>query len=342
MRKSLLIIPLLVVALTLSAQAVAIQVLVNGHMVAFDQPPIVANGRVLVPLRGVFEQLGARVYWDPVTRTITAIRGDRRVVLRPGDPTATVDGTRTPLDQPPEIVAGRAMVPLRFVSQAMGATVAWNPATASVTVNGPLATILPPPVPRPVMVATGPIISSVTVSSPGPFQVGQEVHVRMYGQPGGRASFDIGPHHHVVMVEARAGVYVGTWHVLPSDNFPNSMVTGHLVMPDGRRAAMNAPVAVQLGVSQLITGITHTGHRLHPGQNMTVTMYGVPGGQAWFDVGHRGHIPMTQVSPGVYVGSYTAALLDFNHNARIVGHLVLPDGRQAILPAPTGVAIVGY
>jgi len=104
-----------------AASAQGIQVQVDGNAVNFPYAqPRYIDGRVLVPLRGVFEQLGANVNWDPGTRMVTAIRGSQEVDLRIGDRNASVNGSTVSLDIPAMIVNGTTMVPIRFVSEALG------------------------------------------------------------------------------------------------------------------------------------------------------------------------------------------------------------------------------
>ncbi|HZH98311.1 MAG TPA: stalk domain-containing protein, partial [Fimbriimonadaceae bacterium] len=103
-----------------------INVSVDGKRVQFtDMTPREMNGRVLVPLRGVFEEMGANVEWNAGTRSVTAIHGDTDVRLRIGDRAATINGRTEMLDVPAMLIAGRTMVPLRFVSEALGADVQW-------------------------------------------------------------------------------------------------------------------------------------------------------------------------------------------------------------------------
>src|SRR3989304_3420642 len=109
-----------------SAAAPSVQVVVDGRVVLFDQPPRNVGGRVLVPLRGVFERLGAFVQWEPRARTVIAGRPGTQVVLVIGNPRAAVNGRPVSLDVPPLIIGGRTLVPLRFVSQALGARVGWE------------------------------------------------------------------------------------------------------------------------------------------------------------------------------------------------------------------------
>lgn len=131
-------------------QAQSIRVVIDGQLVVFDQPPAAIGGRVLVPLRGVFERLGAFVQWDPRTNTVTAIRADTQVQLVIGSRQATVNGRVVALDVPALIVAGRTLVPLRFVSEAMGARVDWDASARTVFItSAPVAQPVPPPEPRP-------------------------------------------------------------------------------------------------------------------------------------------------------------------------------------------------
>ena len=133
------------------------RVVVDGQPMGFDQPPVVAGGRVLVPLRGVFEHLGATVLWNPATNVVTAQRADTQMQLAIGSRQAIVNGRVVTLDVPATIVGGRTLVPLRFVSEAMGAQVDWDNATRVVTITSgttalpvqPPARVPQPPVPAP-------------------------------------------------------------------------------------------------------------------------------------------------------------------------------------------------
>jgi len=116
--------------------AQGISVVVDGHPVQFDNVgPQYVNGRVLVPLRGVFEDMGAYVDWNPTTRTVMASRADTDVQLHIGDRVATVNGQRQLLDVPAQIYRGSTMVPLRFISEALGANVEWIDANRQVMIN---------------------------------------------------------------------------------------------------------------------------------------------------------------------------------------------------------------
>ena len=112
-----------------------IQVEVDGQALSFSEAPRQMNGRTMVPLRGIFEALGAQVNWDASSRLIIATKGDINVQLVVGDRRATVNGRTIVLDVPALIINGSTMVPLRFVSEALGADVKWFEAAQTVTIT---------------------------------------------------------------------------------------------------------------------------------------------------------------------------------------------------------------
>jgi len=134
-----------VVALALPVAAQPVTIVVNGQTMNFSQPPIERAGRVFVPLRGIFEQLGASVVY--ASGQINATAHGRTVSLSIGSTQATVGGQPTTLDVAPFIVGSVTFVPLRFISQALGASVSWNDSTSTVIINGgrPSMGMQPPP-----------------------------------------------------------------------------------------------------------------------------------------------------------------------------------------------------
>ena len=102
------------------------RVTVNGERLTFDMPPIIEGGRVLVPLRKIFEALNAEVGWDDANKTVTAVSGNKNISLKIGADSMTVNGEKISLDVPAKIKNGRTLVPLRAVSSALGANVGWD------------------------------------------------------------------------------------------------------------------------------------------------------------------------------------------------------------------------
>lgn len=129
----------LAAGLLLAAPALAqggIGVTVNRRPVNFTgQGPIQSRGRVLVPLRGVLEKLGAYVTYNSARREVRAVRNQTQIRLPIGGDTAQVDGRPVPLDVPARIVNGSTMVPLRFVAEALGAQVNYEAATSTVAIR---------------------------------------------------------------------------------------------------------------------------------------------------------------------------------------------------------------
>ena len=102
---------------------------------ALDVPPQIIGGRTMVPLRFVGDALGADVTWNGESRQVVYSTGDRRIVLTI-DQNMVIVGNRTvEIDTPPMIVSGRTMVPIRFVSQWLGAAVRWNSAEGLVEIS---------------------------------------------------------------------------------------------------------------------------------------------------------------------------------------------------------------
>ena len=103
-----------------------VKVTVNGKSIEFDQKPFIQNGRTLVPLRAIFEALGATVNWNNDTRTVTSERNNTKISLAIGSNQLYVNGVAKTIDVPAQIVNGRTMVPARAVAEAFGCDVSWD------------------------------------------------------------------------------------------------------------------------------------------------------------------------------------------------------------------------
>lgn len=124
-----------VIAAMVIGQAGAVNLVVDSVPLKPDVPPTVIDGRTLVPVRAIFEALGAEVEWDDATNTAKAIKGAKTVTVQIGSTTAYVDGAAKTLDVPAQTIDDRTMVPARFVSEAFGADVKWDGATETVTIT---------------------------------------------------------------------------------------------------------------------------------------------------------------------------------------------------------------
>ena len=88
-----------------------------------------------MPFRAIFEALGAKVNWDQVTQTVTGQKGDLNVSLKIDSNEANLNGNATVLDVAPTMIDDRTMVPVRFISESVGANVSWDEASKTVTIN---------------------------------------------------------------------------------------------------------------------------------------------------------------------------------------------------------------
>lgn len=129
---------LVLTALTIpafEAYAEGINVFVNGNKLEFDAQPFIENDRTLVPMRAIFEALGAVVVWDEETHTVFAAQENNVVSVQTDQTTAFVNSEPKTLDVAAKIVNDRTFVPLRFVSESLGCTVDWDGASQTVTIS---------------------------------------------------------------------------------------------------------------------------------------------------------------------------------------------------------------
>jgi hypothetical protein len=121
---------------TMSVTLAIFLILLNGKPVQFTGvQPVKEQGRVMVPLRGVFEAMGAFVDYSVSTHTVTAVRNNRRVELQLGAKQATVNGVPVALETPATTRTGRVLVPLRFIAESLGANVFWDNAENTVRIT---------------------------------------------------------------------------------------------------------------------------------------------------------------------------------------------------------------
>ncbi|MEW6047168.1 MAG: stalk domain-containing protein [Bacillota bacterium] len=112
-----------------------VKVFVKGKKVSFDVQPMIVHNRTMVPVRAIAEALGAEVRWDGETRTVTVLKAGRVVLIPIGSLKARVDGAEVALDVPAVIVGDRTLIPLRFVSESLGALVDWFGTGQVVAIN---------------------------------------------------------------------------------------------------------------------------------------------------------------------------------------------------------------
>lgn len=120
---------------------------VNGKPVSFaGTQPHTVTGRVMVPVRGVFEAIGAYVEYNPVMHRVKARRANEDIELGLGDKVATRNGAEIELEVAPLTIDGRMMVPLRFIAESLGSHVEFikDTRTVEITTNSDLPGVKPP------------------------------------------------------------------------------------------------------------------------------------------------------------------------------------------------------
>lgn len=112
-----------------------IKVFLNGEKLEFDVDPYIKNSRTMVPFRKIFEAFGLKVDWNQEKQTVLAADDDTEITLKINDTRAYVNYIEYKLDAPPEIKNSRTFVPLRFISESVGAVVEWDGKTATVDIT---------------------------------------------------------------------------------------------------------------------------------------------------------------------------------------------------------------
>lgn len=110
---------------------------IDGEQLTFDQPPVKESDRVLVPMRAIFEALGAQVSWDEETKTATAVKGDDVTSIQIDNIIMFFNSQPITLDVPARQINDRTLVPVRAVSEVFGAVVDFVEETQTVTIDMP-------------------------------------------------------------------------------------------------------------------------------------------------------------------------------------------------------------
>jgi N-acetylmuramoyl-L-alanine amidase len=119
---------LVAIGLTTQAQAAdrVIRLVINDQEVKTDVPPLLVNGRTMVPVRVVSENLGALVGWNGQEQRVNIRLDSNMISFKVGQALADVNGKQMELDAPAMMEQGRTLLPIRFVSENLGADVVWD------------------------------------------------------------------------------------------------------------------------------------------------------------------------------------------------------------------------
>ncbi|BFT69367.1 copper amine oxidase N-terminal domain-containing protein [Paenibacillus sp. P36] len=116
-----------------------IKIVVDGKELAFEQKPLIYNGTTLVPLRKIFEALGATVEWDDGLKLVKAKNQTIEVRIGIGKYKAYVNNVEMPVLVPAQIIKGTTVVPARFIAESFGAKVEWDDTNKTITVSSSAA-----------------------------------------------------------------------------------------------------------------------------------------------------------------------------------------------------------
>jgi len=113
-----------------------INVEINGETIPFyNQDPVIVDGRVLIPVRGVFEELDFNVAWDDDTETVILTSAGHEVIITIGSDAFITNGVSYAIDVPAQIIGGRTMLPIRAVLESAGHFVSWDAATSTAKIH---------------------------------------------------------------------------------------------------------------------------------------------------------------------------------------------------------------
>lgn len=112
-----------------------ITVKIGEQPIVFDVPPQIINNRTMVPMRKIFETLGATVEWNPSTKTIKAEKAHTTITLTIDDPKMSVNDNIVTLDVPACLVNNRTFVPIRAIAEAFKTEVSWDETTKTVSIS---------------------------------------------------------------------------------------------------------------------------------------------------------------------------------------------------------------
>jgi len=145
MRKQILKFMCVIIAIIFSANTAvfnaavnqSVRVVLNGELLTFDVSPQIIDGRTLVPMRVILEELGAYVQWYEPTMTVTATKGDIVIIMQINNNVMSINGEQITLDVPPKLIGDRTLAPIRAAAEGFDALVGWSDRTRTVTIVTP-------------------------------------------------------------------------------------------------------------------------------------------------------------------------------------------------------------
>jgi N-acetylmuramoyl-L-alanine amidase len=123
---------------TVFADDTSVRLKLDGNDIIANPPAIIVSERTMVPARAVFEAMGAKVEWNEELREVTVTLNSSIIKVNIDSDKAFVNGILKGLDVPAMIISERTLVPLRFIAEAAGLTVAWDDLSRTVSMTSPI------------------------------------------------------------------------------------------------------------------------------------------------------------------------------------------------------------
>lgn len=112
-----------------------IEITIDGANIQTDVAPLIINNRTMVPIRAIFEAIGGKIEWNNDTQTAIGTKGSDTIQLQLGNKKASINGREVTLDVAATSINQRTLVPVRFVSESLGASVSWDNDTRKVVIQ---------------------------------------------------------------------------------------------------------------------------------------------------------------------------------------------------------------
>ncbi|MCD8157606.1 MAG: copper amine oxidase N-terminal domain-containing protein [Clostridiales bacterium] len=114
-----------------------ITVKVDGEVIVCETTPQITDGRTMLPVRDVFEALGADAYWNEDTKTVSGVKDNIMVNMTVGSDILKINGEKLVMDTAPVITEGRIFVPARYAAEAFGCETEWDSQAKTVSKTTP-------------------------------------------------------------------------------------------------------------------------------------------------------------------------------------------------------------
>jgi hypothetical protein len=107
----------------------------RGQYLKYDVPPVIKEGRTLIPVRAIMNGLGAKVDWDEEKKIATVTKDGQEIILKLDVNEVLVNGETVTIDMPAQLICNRTFVPLRFLSETLGEKVNYDEDTGEIDVG---------------------------------------------------------------------------------------------------------------------------------------------------------------------------------------------------------------